>query len=186
MQYHVNQNKKAALQEQAFHGTGMQAVQRNVSQALLALALLDAMVCILLYRPENPMPTERFALCMCLLGGSLLFYAYMLFCAFRRVRLYSKRDREELSLTDRFLRYSYLNTGTKLRVEYEIPIAEVRQVERHQSMALWCLTGDFEMRVSKPDAPDDDPAVLNMPCLLLGDYFDGAEDMLKQLGDRAQ
>ena len=186
MRYHVNQNKKSLLEEQAFRGSESQILQRDLCFALMGFAVLMGQILQIVHRPGSglAMSAVNFALCMFLLGGSLLFYVYILFKAYRRARDYSKRAQEVLSLTDRLLCYSYIDTRTKMKVEFEIPISSLQKVERHSQMPLWKLTGEFELRISDPHAPDVTPSVFDMPCLLLGDYFDGAEDLPERLGCR--
>lgn len=188
MQYQVNQNKKSALEQQAFRGNSAQVMQRGVCFAFMAFAVLFGEIMQILYRPGSAlsMPAEQFALCMLLLGSSLLFYIYTLAAAYRRAKDISNRAQEALSLTDSLLCYSYVDARSRLKIEYRLPLSELRKVERHAQMALWRLTGEFELRISSPDFPDDEPAVTTLSHLMLGDYFDGTEDLFERLGCRTE
>ena len=148
-----------------------------------AFAVLNALFNLICYRTPGALPAAQFALCIGLLAASFALYAGTLYSAYKRVRNYSVRENELLELGDRKLRYSYYDAHSHMIVQYEIPISELHNIERHARMPLWRLTGDFELKLFFGDRTDESPAVTTTPGLLLGDYFEGVDDLCKSLSD---
>ena len=181
MKYYVNNEKKSALVRQLFNGSLRQTLMRYVACALAAFAVLNALFNVIYYRTPGALPASQFALCIFLLAASFVLYGTTLFAAYKRVRDYSYRKDELLELGDRKLRYSYYDAHSHMIVQFEIPISELHNVERHVRMPLWRLTGEFELKLTFKDLPEEAPAVTTAPGLMLGDYFEGIDDLQESL-----
>ena len=120
------------------------------------------------------MPAALLAVCLLLLVGSYIYYAYCLRHAYARKNALAERSQEKMTVRDSGIFYSYYVKEANCMVEYAFDKAAVESVTFNNPQNCVMLRGVFPARCYSDNA-ENCVAATQTDILLLGDYFDGVE-----------